>query len=89
MFPSRLRILALGMGLMAALAGDPPPAAGDGGSALLEDTGGRAEAIARDHVAGNVRPSLEMKECVDFLLTPALLIQQSLSEGVIPIYPTE
>ncbi len=34
-------------------------------------------------------PSLEMKENVDFLLTPALLVQQAISEGVVITYPSE
>lgn len=34
-------------------------------------------------------PSLEMKENVDFLLTPALLVQQAVSEDVIITYPSE
>lgn len=33
--------------------------------------------------------SLEMKENVDFLLTPALLIQEVLSEEILITYPTE
>ena len=35
------------------------------------------------------RPSLEMKENVDFLLTPALLMQEALSEDIITTYPSE
>ena len=35
------------------------------------------------------KPSLEMKENVDFLLTPALLMQEALSEDVIITYPSE
>lgn len=34
-------------------------------------------------------PSLEMKENVDFLLTPALLVQQVISEDVVITYPSE
>jgi len=33
--------------------------------------------------------SLEMKENVDFLLTPALLVQEAMSEDVIVTYPSE
>jgi hypothetical protein len=32
---------------------------------------------------------LEMKEHVDFLLTPALLVQEAISEDIIITYPTE
>lgn len=35
------------------------------------------------------KPSLEMKENVDFLLTPALLVQNSLSNGLVVTYPSE
>jgi hypothetical protein len=34
-------------------------------------------------------PSLEMKENVDFLLTPALLVQQVMSEDIVGTYPSE
>ena len=34
-------------------------------------------------------PSLEMKENVDFLLTPALLVQQAISEDIVITYPSE
>ena len=35
------------------------------------------------------RPSLEMKENADFLLTPALLMQESLSYEIVATYPSE
>ena len=35
------------------------------------------------------RPSLEMKENVDFLLTPALLVQEAMSQDVVATYPSE
>ena len=38
---------------------------------------------------GGFQPSLEMKENVDFLLTPALLVQEAISQGVIITYPSE
>jgi hypothetical protein len=34
-------------------------------------------------------PSLEMKENVDFLLTPALLVQEAISEEIVVTYPSE
>jgi hypothetical protein len=34
-------------------------------------------------------PSLEMKENVDFLLTPALIVQQAVSDNVVITYPSE
>jgi hypothetical protein len=40
-------------------------------------------------VTSGSKPSLEMKENVDFLLTPALLMQEALSDKVITTYPSE
>jgi len=37
----------------------------------------------------NFQVSLEMKENVDFLLTPALLVQEAISDDVVVTYPTE
>jgi hypothetical protein len=34
-------------------------------------------------------PSLEMKENIEFLLTPALLAQEAISEDIVITYPTE
>ena len=39
--------------------------------------------------SGLSSPSLEMKENVDFFLTPALLVQECISENVIITYPGE
>jgi hypothetical protein len=54
-------------------------------------TEGRAVAslIAGQLSASGFDPSLEAKEAVDFLLTPALLVQDALSDDVILTYPTE
>jgi hypothetical protein len=38
---------------------------------------------------GNFQTSLEMKENVDFLLTPALLVQEIISDDVLITYPSE
>ena len=35
------------------------------------------------------RPSLEMKENADFLISPALLMQEALSDEIITTYPSE
>ena len=60
------------------------------GSAMqLADRQAAARRIATGYAAGNFRPSLEMKEAVDFLLTPAFLIQEAISGGVVPTYPSE
>ena len=37
----------------------------------------------------NFQTSLEMKENVDFLLTPALIVQEVISEDVVITYPSE
>jgi len=52
----------------------------------------------KQHIAGRIasvyglgpfQPSLEMKENADFLLTPALLFQEAISNDIIITYPTE
>ncbi len=48
-----------------------------------------ARQLAFQHSMDNFEPSLEMKEHADFLLTPALLVQEAISEDVIMTYPTE
>jgi hypothetical protein len=49
-------------------------------------------ATAQQHLGVNFRmadASLEVREQVDFLLTPALLVQQAVSDGVVLTYPEE
>ena len=36
-----------------------------------------------------IKPSLEKKENVDFVLTPALLMQEIMSDDLLITYPTE
>jgi len=48
-----------------------------------------ARRIALDFSVGKFKPSLEMKENVDFLLTPALLMQEALSDDIVITYPME
>lgn len=48
-----------------------------------------ARRIAAGYGLGPFQPSLEMKENADFLLTPALLVQEALSDDIIMTYPTE
>lgn len=45
--------------------------------------------VASKTATAGAMPSLEMKENVDFLLTPALIVQEVLSEDVIKTYPSE
>ena len=40
-------------------------------------------------LSGLSSPSLKMKENVDFFLTPALLVQECISENVVITYPGE
>lgn len=40
-------------------------------------------------IGGNFRPSQEMKENVDFLLTPAILLQEAITDEVVVTYPSE
>lgn len=48
-----------------------------------------ARGLASGFGLGAFQPSLEMKENTDFFLTPALLVQEAVSEDVIITYPTE
>ena len=48
-----------------------------------------ARQIASGYGSGPFRPSLEMKENLDFLLTPAMLVQEASSEDIVVPYPTE
>jgi len=45
--------------------------------------------LAASYGLGPFQPSLEMKENADFFLTPALLVQEAISDDVIITYPTE
>ncbi len=45
--------------------------------------------LASGYGLGSFRPSLEMKENADFFLTPALLVQEAISDDIIITYPTE
>jgi hypothetical protein len=54
-----------------------------------EQDRGSAEKIASAYIVKNFTPSLEMKEKADFLLTPALLMQEVVSDGTVLTYPEE
>jgi hypothetical protein len=45
-----------------------------------------ARGLAAGYGLGPFQPSLEMKENADFLLTPALLVQEALSDEVVITY---
>jgi hypothetical protein len=48
-----------------------------------------ARTFAASKVLGNFPPSLSAREAEDFLLTPAILVQESLSDKVVVTYPSE
>jgi len=48
-----------------------------------------ARRLAFGSVEGNFISSLEMQEAADFLLTPALLEQEAISDSVVITYPKE
>lgn len=48
-----------------------------------------AERVTANNLAGDFIVSVEVKEASDFLLTPALLVQEILLEEVLPTYPRE
>ena len=49
----------------------------------------RAEQLAAEAAEGLFEPSLHAMENVDFLLTPALLLQDALLDDVVNAYPAE
>jgi hypothetical protein len=63
-----------------------PPAPPPGYFNRLRET---AEELARNQVLATFLPSLEAKENTDFLLTPALLMQEAISDQAIPTYPED
>lgn len=48
-----------------------------------------ARGLAAGYGLGPFEPSLAMKENADFLLTPALLVQEAISDDIVITYPTE
>lgn len=56
---------------------------------VLDTAPPRAKESFENLVYGMFVPSLEMRENVDFLVTPALLTQEALSENVVLTYTNE
>jgi hypothetical protein len=66
---------------------------------IFNDPNAAARAIAQKRAAQErqiinsatqaFQPSLETKENVDFILTPALLMQEVMSQDIVITYPTE
>lgn len=48
-----------------------------------------AKDLAISYGIGYFKSSLQMKENVDFLLTPAMIVQEAISEDIVVTYPTE
>ncbi len=61
----------------------------DGGALQKEDTPSLARRLATGPITRNFVPSLEMREAADFLLTPAVLAQEAVLDGVVTTYPAE
>jgi hypothetical protein len=64
-------------------------------AAAPTDTAGRLQALERraqqlvsDSLGGESLRSAEMKDTLDFMLVPALLVQEALREDVILTYPS-
>ena len=57
------------------------------------DSGRKTQAQSQNNplrsTLSNFQASLEMKENADFLLTPAILVQEAISEDVVITYPSE
>ena len=58
-------------------------------SNTIDAEAAQAARLGASTVLGHFQPSLEMKESADFIVTPAVLVQESISDSVIPTYPTE
>lgn len=92
----RSRLLTLVLFLILSLCTGPsdyqPPSA-NSVKDMPPSTGTDRKRLAQELAAGQVRwnfeASMEMMESVDFLLTPALLIQESITPGVVPTYPSQ
>jgi len=48
-----------------------------------------ARTVAGRRLSVNFSPSLNAREAADFLLTPAILTQEAISDSVVPTYPSE
>lgn len=48
-----------------------------------------ARHLAAGYVGESFRASLETREAVEFLLTPAILVQEAISEHLFQTYPME
>jgi len=88
----RMLIAVVLLGLLSqVLAGRLPPV--PAGARRVPVPEARKERIARGLAAGYglgpFQASLEMKENADFLLTPALLVQESIREDIVITYPAE
>lgn len=80
-----LRVLAIGM----VLAGSIGPNQSQPFQPTARPKGDVASRVAHDQVLGNFLPSIEMRESAEFLLTPALLVQELFETNVIPTYPNQ
>lgn len=73
------------------LAGDQPPIPLRPRNVPVPEA--HKERIARRIASGYglrpFQPSIEMKENADFFLTPALLVQEAISNDIVITYPTE
>jgi len=81
-------LLCLGMGDVKTLDGEMPPAMrGPMSEGTGQDRGPFGiHQMVRFHMADI---SLDVREIDDFLLTPALLVQEAVSDGVVLTYPEE
>ena len=56
---------------------------------LKNETMNKDVLLQQGMYAGMTEPSFEMRENVDFLLTPGILVQECMSDDVILTYPEE
>jgi hypothetical protein len=68
---------------------DPDTRAGFETPPSEQDIQEMARTLATRRMSENFVPSLKSRESADFLLTPAILMQEAITEGVVLTYPSE
>lgn len=86
LFGASLLVTCLSLRAQTPVAGDSPEL---GKTVVAPKRRERLPEQAIAGIKGSFDASLEMRENADFLLTPALLIQEAISEGIVVTYPSE
>jgi hypothetical protein len=87
---ARARVLALGFGIALCACGSAVnKGASFWGATPKKGREKTAESLVGSIMSSTFNQSLESQQATDFLLTPALLVQEALIEGVVLSYPCE